>query len=115
MIWTHFSNLILLLKLSKDLILNINQTYLSFLEYKIYVLYNIDYSLDFIYSDFIFNLSEKFFLNNIFNIFYNKLILIQKSSNLINNNILFLDSEDFGYYIDIINIYSLFHIFENNG
>ena len=114
MIWIHFSNLILLLKLSKDIILNINKTYLFFLEYKVYVLYNINYSLNFIFSELIINLSEKFFINNLFNLFYNKLNLIQNLNNLLNDDLFDINEKD---SINLIEIYVFYILFndEING
>jgi len=115
-IWTHFGNLILLLKFSKDLILNINKTYLFFLEYKVYVLYNVNYSLDFIFSELLLNLSEKFFINNILILFYNKLFLIQNSNKLFNNNIIiYINENDFINLIDIYVFYILLNTEINNG
>ena len=109
-IWIHFSNLIILLKLSKDIILNINKTYLFFLEYKLYVLYNINHSLDFIFSELILNLSEKFFINNLLKLFYNKLSLIQQSSNYLNDDIFDINEVD---YINLIDI-NIFYILLND-
>jgi hypothetical protein len=111
-IWMHFSNIILLLKLSKDLILNINKTYLMFLEYKTYVLYNVNYSLDYIFSEMILNLSEKFFTNNVYKLFYNKLILIYYSSEYLKNVSLL---NNIGFYTDLMNIYSFYIILKKNG
>lgn len=109
----HFSNIILLLKLSKDLILNINKTYLMFLEYKTYILYNVNYSLDYIFSEMILNLSEKFFINNVYKLFYNKLILIHNSLEYLNNISLL---NNINFYIDLINIYSIYIILnKKNG
>jgi hypothetical protein len=90
--------------LSKDLILNINKTYLYFLEYKVYVLYNVNYSLDFIFSELILNLSENFFINNILKLFYNKINLIYQSNNLFIENLFDINEDD---YINLIEI----HIF----
>ena len=103
----HFSNLLLLFKLSKDIILNINKTYLYFLEYKMYVLYNINYSLDFIFSELILNLSEKFFINNLLKLFYNKLVLIQQSNNCLNDDIIDINEVDYINLIDMNNFYIL--------
>lgn len=114
-IWIHFSNLILLLKLSKDIILNINKTYLYFLEYKMYVLYNVNYSLDFIFSELILNLSEKFFINNLLKLFYNKLILIQNSNSLFNEDLFDINEEDFINLIEIYVFYSLVNDNQING
>lgn len=110
-IWIHFSNLILLFKLSKDIILNINKTYLYFLEYKMYVLYNVNYSLDFIFSELILNLSEKFFINNLLKLFYNKLFLVQNSNNLLNDELFDINEED---SINLIEIY-IFYILLNDN
>jgi hypothetical protein len=115
-IWIHFSNLILLFKLSKDVILNINKTYLYFLEYKMYVLYNVNYSLDYIFSELILNLSEKFFINNLLKIFYNKLILIQNSNNLFNEDFFDINEDDSINLIEVYILYSLLNDINNiNG
>ena len=110
-IWIHFSNLILLFKLSKDMILNINKTYLYFLEYKMYVLYNVNYSLDYIFSELILNLSEKFFINNLLKLFYNKLSLIQNSNNLFNDDLFDINEND---SINLIEIYVLYIMLNDN-
>jgi hypothetical protein len=52
----------------------------------------------------ILNLSEKFFINNILKYFYNKLILIQQSNNLFNENLFDINEDD---YINLIEV----HIF----
>ena len=115
-IWIHFSSLILLFKLSKDIILNINKTYLYFLEYKMYVLYNVNYSLDYIFSELILNLSEKFFINNLLKIFYNKLILIQNSNNLFNEDFFDINEDDSINLIEVYILYSLLNDINNiNG
>jgi len=108
----HFSNLILLFKLSKDIILNINKTYLYFLEYKMYVLYNVNYSLDFIFSELILNLSEKFFINNLLKLFYNKLVLIQNSNNLFSDNLFDINEDD---SINLIEIYVFYSLLNDNN
>ena len=69
-----------------------------------YVLYNVNYSLDFIFSELVLTLSEKFFINNILKYFYNKLILIQQSNNLFNENLFDINEDD---YINLIEV----HIF----
>jgi hypothetical protein len=108
--------LILLFKLSKDVILNINKTYLYFLEYKMYVLYNVNYSLDYIFSELILNLSEKFFINNLLKIFYNKLILIQNSNNLFNEDFFDINEDDSINLIEVYILYSLLNDINNiNG
>ena len=109
-IWIHFSNLILLLKLSKEIILNINKTYLFFLEYKMYVLYNINHSLDFIFSELVLNLSEKFLINNLLKLFYNKLILIQQSNNYLNDDIFDINEID---YINLIDAYTFYILLDD--
>ena len=78
-----------------------------FLEYKMYVLYNVNYSLDFIFSEFIFNLSEKFFINNLLMLFYNKLVLIQNSSNFLNDDIFDIKEEDTISLIEVYVFYTL--------
>src|ERR1700733_4279378 len=108
----HFSNLLLLFKLSKDIILNINKTYLYFLEYKMYVLYNVHYSLDYIFSELILNLSEKFFINNLFKLFYNKLSLIQNSNNLFNDDLFDINEDD---SINLNEIYVFFILLNENN
>ena len=108
--------MILLFKLSKDVILNINKTYLYFLEYKMYVLYNVNYSLDYIFSELILNLSEKFFINNLLKIFYNKLILIQNSNNLFNEDFFDINEDDSINLIEVYILYSLLNDINNiNG
>ena len=111
-IWIHFSNLILLFKLSKDMILNINKTYLYFLEYKMYVLYNVNYSLDYIFSELILNLSEKFFINNLLKLFYNKLSLIQNSNNLFNDDLFDINEDD---SINLNEIYVFYILLNENN
>jgi hypothetical protein len=114
-IWLHFSNILFLLKLCKEMILNINKTYLMFIEYKTYILYNINYSLDFIFSNLVINLSEKYFINSVLNLFYNKLILISRSIDYIDNT-LFIDLNDENENeIDLLNIYSFYISINNNG
>ena len=114
-IWIHFSNLIILLKLSKDIILNINKTYLFFLEYKIYVLYNVNYSLDYIFSELILNLSEKFFINNLLNFFYNKISLLQNSNSLFNDDLFYISEDDFLDLIENDVFYIILNCIEKNG
>jgi hypothetical protein len=79
-----------------------------FLEYKMSILYSINYSLDFIFSNLVVDLSEKFFINNVFKLFYNKLILISSSLELVDN---YLEINSL-INIDIINI-NVFYIFLN--
>ena len=115
MIWIHFSNIILLLKLSKDIILNINKTYLFFLEYKTYVLYNVNYSLDYIFSELILNLSEKFFINNLLNFFYNKISLLQNSNSLFNDDLFYISEDDSLNLIENDVFYIILNCIEKNG
>ena len=75
-----------------------------------YVLYNINHSLDFIFSELILNLSEKFFINNLLKLFYNKLSLIQQSSNYLNDDIFDINEVD---YINLIDI-NIFYILLND-
>jgi hypothetical protein len=75
-----------------------------------YVLYNINYSLDFIFSELILNLSEKFFINNLLKLFYNKLVLVQQSSNCLNDDIIDMNELD---YINLIDIH-IFYIILND-
>jgi hypothetical protein len=95
------------------MILNINKTYLMFLEYKMYILYNINYSLDFIFSNLVTDLSEKFFINNVLKLFYNKLVLITTSIELLNNT-QFIKLNLYNY-IDLININILYIFLNKNG
>lgn len=80
-----------------------------------YVLYNVNYSLDFIFSELILNLSEKFFINNLLKLFYNKLILIQNSNSLFNEDLFDINEEDFINLIEIYVFYSLVNDNQING
>jgi hypothetical protein len=77
-----------------------------------YVLYNVNYSLDFIFSELILNLSEKFFINNILNLFYNKLILIQNSNNMFNEDLFDINEDD---SINLIEIYVFYVLLKDNN
>ena len=72
-----------------------------------YVLYNVNYSLDFIFSGFLLNLSEKFFINNLLNLFYNKINLIQNSNNLFNEDLFEINEDNSVNLIEIYNFYIL--------
>ena len=85
---------------------------LFFLEYKMYVLYNVNYSLDFIFSELILNLSEKFFINNLLNLFYNKLILIQNSNASFNDDLFEINEDD---SINLIGNYVFYILLNDNN
>ena len=76
-----------------------------------YVLYNVNYSLDFIFSELILNLSEKFFINNLLNLFYNKLILIQNSNNYFNDDLFDINEND---SINLIGNYVFYILLNDN-
>jgi hypothetical protein len=77
-----------------------------------YVLYNVNYSLDFIFSELILNLSEKFFINNLLNLFYNKLILIQNSNNYFNDDLFDINEND---SINLIRNYVFYILLNDNN
>jgi hypothetical protein len=77
-----------------------------------YVLYNVNYSLDFIFSELILNLSEKFFINNLLNLFYNKLILIQNSNNYFNDDLFEINEDD---SINLIGDYVFYILLNDNN
>ena len=115
-IWLHFSNILFLLKLCKDIIININITYLMFLEYKMYIIYNVNYSLEYIFSNLVVDLSEKFFMNNVLILFYNKLNLMVDSLNLLENsdNINIDLNNDLNIIIDLIDVKSIYIFLNDN-
>lgn len=68
--------------------------------------------MDFIFSELVLNLSEKFFINNILKFFYNKLILIQQSNNLFNENLFDVNEDD---YINLIEVYTFYILLIDNN
>lgn len=99
-IWTNFNALLLLLLVVRRFVLNLHKIYLQFIEYKTYILYNVDYSLDLIYFDLIQELSNKYLLNNILKQFYNKMVIINNANILLDSKSIFSDDElDLNLYI----------------
>jgi hypothetical protein len=98
-----------LLGVVRRFVLNLNKIYLQFIEYKTYILYNVDYSLDLIYFDLIQGFSNKYLLNNILKQFYNKLLIINNANILLDSKSIFVDDElDLNLYM----IYTFYLFFD---
>jgi len=98
--------------MSKELILMINKNYLLFFEVKIFILKDILYSLNYIYSEMIYNLMNNYYLNYCFTIYIYRLVRVK---NLLLNINTFNLNYTILYLIENINIYSIYIYFKKNG
>lgn len=87
------------------LIIDFTKNYLSFIEYKTYILYSMEISFDNVLFNVVNELYKKYFLNNVLKQLFFKMKFIYSCDVFLRNFIYFFNKN---YYMKLVNIYIVY-------